>query len=137
MRSHSRLMRTIKANSHTPYRAPAVSCRANLDMACCAPAVIRKCRVIRESPRVAGKIPTVDRETPHGSRKKPNLGRSPTRRREKTDVNSHIPCRAPAMLCRVLEKSLAKRHGRSTACYVSLKHGRTVLFKWGRHNLNF
>ena len=30
------------------------------------------------------------------------------------DVNSHIPRRAPAVLCRGLEKSLAKRHGRCT-----------------------
>jgi hypothetical protein len=36
------------------------------------------------------------RETPPVSRKKPNVGRSPTDRRETADVNSHMPCRSPA-----------------------------------------
>ena len=31
------------------------------------------------------------------------------------DVNSHIPCRVPAVLCCGFEKSLAKRHGQRTA----------------------
>ena len=52
------------------------------------------CRVLRESPRVAGKRRTANRETPRGSRKKPNLGRSLTGRRETADVNPHVPCRA-------------------------------------------
>jgi hypothetical protein len=64
-----------------------------------------------DSPRVAGKIPTANRETPCGSRKKPNLGRSPTCCRETADVSLRLPCRG-------LEKSLAKRHGRSTAWYM-------------------
>ena len=54
------------------------------------------------------------RETPRGSRKKPNLGRSPRGRREAADVSSHISWCAVALLCRGREKSLAKRHGRST-----------------------
>ena len=36
--------------------------------------------------------------------------------------------------CRGLEKSLAKRHDQSTARYVLIKHGRTVLFKWERQS---
>ena len=77
-----------------PYRAPAV---------------------LRENSRVAGKNRTANRKTPRGSRKKPNLGRSPTGRQGTVDVNSHIPCRVPAVLWRDLENSLSKRHGRSTA----------------------
>ena len=68
----------IQADSHIPYHAPAVPCRAYSHMPCYAPAVLRQCRVLCESPRVAGKIRTANRETPRGSRKKPNLGRSPT-----------------------------------------------------------
>ena len=90
-------------------------CRTNLHVPCCAPAVHRQCRDLRESPRVAGRTRTTNRETPHGSWKKPNPEISPTRRRETEDVNSYTSCRASAMLCRDLEKSLAKRHGRSTA----------------------
>ena len=75
-------------------------------MPCCDPAVFRQCRVLRESPRVAGKIRNGDRETPRGSRKEPNLDRS---------VNSHTPCCAPAVLCRGLEKSLAEWCSRTTA----------------------
>ena len=73
------------------------------------------CPVLRESPRVVGKIRTANRETPRGNRKEQNLGRSPTGRRKTADVISHIRCRADTMLCRGLEKSLAKRHSRSTA----------------------
>jgi hypothetical protein len=36
------------------------------------------------------------RETPPVSRKKPNVGRLLTGRREAADVNSHMPCRSPA-----------------------------------------
>jgi hypothetical protein len=66
------------------------TCRA---VPCRAPAVHRRCRVLRESPR--------------GSRKKPKLVRPPTCRRETADVNSHIPWRAVSWP----EKSLAERHG--------------------------
>ena len=117
--------RYVKTNSHKP----AVPFRANSHMTCCAPAVLRQCRVLRESPRVAGKIRTANRGTPRGGRKKPNVGRSPTGRGETVDVNSHIPCRAPAPFYHGLEKSLAKRHDRSTAWYVWIEHGCPVLFK--------
>jgi hypothetical protein len=60
------------------------------------------------------------RETPPVSRKKPNVGSSPTGRRETADVKSHVPCRSPAALCRGLEKSLSKRHGRGTT---QARHG--------------
>ena len=36
------------------------------------------------------------------------------------NVNSHMPCRAPAVLCRDLGKSLSERRGRSTA---GARHG--------------
>jgi hypothetical protein len=55
------------------------------------------------------------REIPRDSRKKPNLGRSPTGTRETADVISHMPCRAHAVLCRALEKLLSKQHGLRTA----------------------
>ena len=55
-------------------------------------------------------------------------------------ANSHIPCRAPAVLCRGLGKVLCKaarsKHSRGTAWYVWIKHDGTVLFKWERENLN-
>ena len=90
----------MKADSHIPR-----------------PAVRRQCHALREVPRVAGKIQTANRGTPRGSRKKPKLGISPTGSLS-ADVNSNIPCRAPAVLCRGLEQSHAKRHGRGTAWYV-------------------
>ena len=100
----------IKAVTH------AVPCHANSHIPCRALAVFRHCRVLRKSPRVAGKIRTGNRKTPRGSRKKPNLGRSSTGRLKTADVNSHIPCRA--VPCRGLQKSLQKLHGRSTVWYV-------------------
>ena len=105
---------------------------ANSHMPRCAPAVLRQCRVLSECPRVAGKIQTTSHETPRGSRKKPNLGRSPIGRRETADVSSHIPYRVPAVLWRDLEKSLAKRRSRSTAwarhriCALAFKVGHTL-----------
>jgi hypothetical protein len=49
-----------------------------------------------------------------------NLTRSLTGRRETADVNSHIPCRAPAVLCRGLEKSqsgmVGARQGYGMVC---------------------
>ena len=83
------------------YHAPAVLCRENSRMPCCAPVVLRQCRVLRESPRIAGKFRTANRKTPRGSQMKPKLDRSPTGRREKGDVSSY----------RGLEMSLAKQHG--------------------------
>jgi hypothetical protein len=50
-----------------------------------------------------------------GSRKKRNLGRSPTGRLSTAVGNSHMPFRAPAAPFRDLEKFLSERHGRSTA----------------------
>ena len=81
---------------------------------------LRECRFLPEIPLLAEKIRTANRESPLGSRKITNLGRSLTGRREAADVNSHIPSRAPAVLCRGLEKSLAKRYGRNTA---GARHG--------------
>ena len=99
---------TLKAYSHIPCRAPTVSCRANLHTPCYAPAVLRQCHFLLETSRIFGKIRTAYREISRGSRKKTNLDRPPTGRRETVDVNSHITCRG-------LEESLTKRHGRSTA----------------------
>jgi hypothetical protein len=90
----------LNTNLHIPCRAPAVSCRANLHIPCRAPAVLRHRHVLRESPRVAKTSRTANRETPRGSRKKLNQGRSPTGRRETADVNSHVPCRVPAVALR-------------------------------------
>jgi hypothetical protein len=108
-----------------PCRARAVPmpcpCHANSHMPCCVPcpAVSVKVRVVAGKIRTANLLPTPSsnnlRETPPVSRKKPKVGRSPTGRRETADVNSHMPCRSPAALCRGLEKSLSKWHGRGTA----------------------
>ena len=49
-----------------------------MELVLCASAVLRQCRVLRESPHVAGKFRSANRETPRGCRKKPNLGRSLT-----------------------------------------------------------
>jgi hypothetical protein len=59
------------------------------------------------------------RGTSRGSRKKSNLGRFST-----SDFNSHVPCGAPAVLCRGLEMSFSERHGRSTS---GARHGHGVL----------
>jgi hypothetical protein len=88
-------------------------------MPCRAPAILRQCRVLRESPRgsLTDSYASVNnlRGTPRGSRKKPNAGRSPTCRLWTTDANSHMPCHAHAALCRGVEKSLSERHGRGMA----------------------
>jgi hypothetical protein len=89
---------------HTCHAAPMPSpCRVNSHMPCRARAILRQCRVLRESSR--------------GSRKKPNADRSPTCRLWTVDANSHFPampclCNAHAALCLGLEKSLLERHGR-------------------------
>jgi hypothetical protein len=49
------------------------------------------------------------RGTLHGSRKKLNTGRSPTRCLWTANANSHMPCHAHATLCHGLEKSLSER----------------------------
>jgi hypothetical protein len=86
----------LKANSHVSYRAPAI---------------LRQCHVLRESPRGIRKFPNYYsysltdwyasdnnlRGTPRGSRKKPNAGRSPTCRVWTADANSHMLCHAMPM----------------------------------------
>ena len=104
---------SLKTNSHIQCRAPAVPRRANSHIPCFAPAVLRQCRVLRENPRVAGKIRTANRETPRGSRKKPNLGGSFTGRRETACVNSHIPFLAPAV---ALTSRKAEWQGHGMVC---------------------
>jgi hypothetical protein len=106
---------TLKPYSHIPCRAPTVSCRANSHIPCRAPAILRQCRFLLETSSIFGKIRTAYREISRGSRKKTNLDRSPAGRRETVDVNSHITCRAPDMLCHGLKQSLTNRDGRSTA----------------------
>jgi hypothetical protein len=97
-----------------PCRAHAVPlpCRAALidTRHARAPAILRQCRVLRESPRGSRKYPNCwsysltdwyasdnnFRGTPRGSRKKPNAGRSPTCRLRTADANSPLPCHAHA-----------------------------------------
>jgi hypothetical protein len=106
-------------------------------MLCRAPAILRQCRVLRESPRGSRKYPNClsysltdwyasdnnVRGTPRGIRKKPNAGRSPTCRLWTTDANSHMPCH-PMLMSRCIV-ALRNRfqngmvvawHGRGMAC---------------------
>jgi hypothetical protein len=55
------------------------------------------------------------RGTSRGSRKKPNVGRSPTCRLWTADAKVRMSCDAHAELCRGLEKPLSERHGRGMA----------------------
>ena len=64
------------------------------------------------------------RVTPHGSRKKPKLGRWP--------LLIHTWHAVPLPCCAVALSRLAE----GPACMCELKQGRAVLFKWERHNLN-
>jgi hypothetical protein len=98
-------------------------CRVNSYMPCRDPAILRQCRVLRESLRGRRKYPNCQsatgnnlRGTPCGSRKKPNAGRSPTCCLWTADANSHIPCRSHAALCHGPERSLSERHGHGMAC---------------------
>jgi hypothetical protein len=109
-----------------PCRSPAMPYRFNSQMPCRAPAILRQCRVLRESSLGSHKYPNCcsysltdwyasDNNlsgTPLGSRKKPNAGRSPTCRLWTADANSHMPCHGHVALCRGLEKPLSERHGR-------------------------
>jgi hypothetical protein len=126
-----------RVNSHIPCRSHAVpmpfTCRGNTHMLCRDPAIPRQSRVLRESPRCRRKYPNYYPatgnsllETPLGSRKKPNAGRSPICRLWTADANSHIPCRSHAVpmsfpcsshaaLCRGLERLLSERHGHDIA----------------------
>jgi hypothetical protein len=105
-----------------PCRSPTVPCRVNSRMSCRAPAILRQCRVLRESPRGNRKYPKCYsysltdwyasdnnlRGTPRGSRKKPNACRSPTCRLWTADANSHMPCHAhvvPTPRCAVALRS--------------------------------
>jgi hypothetical protein len=110
-----------------PCRSPAIPCRVNFHLPCRTAAILRQCRVFRESPRDSRKYPNCQpysltdwyasdnklRGTPRGSRKQPNAGRSPTCRLWTADANSHMPYSAHAALCRGLEKLLSERHGRA------------------------
>jgi hypothetical protein len=126
-------------------RFPAMQCHFNSHMPCRAPAILRQCRVLHESPHGSQKYPNclsysfTDRYasdnklrgTPRSSRRKPNAGRSRTGRLRAVDANSQYhampcpcrahaapmpcPCRAHAALCSGLEKSLLERHGRGMA----------------------
>jgi hypothetical protein len=100
-----------RVNSNMPFRAQAVPmpfpCHAmsRLHTPFRAPAIHRQCCVHRESPR--------------GSRKRPNTGRSPTCRLWTADASSHAmpcPCSTPAALYRGPDKLLSERHGRGMAC---------------------
>jgi hypothetical protein len=114
----------VKANSHIPCRAPAI---------------LRHCRVLHESPRGSRKYPNcwsyglTDwyasdnslRGTPRGSRKKSNTGRSPTCCLWTADANSHMTWHAhaaPMPRCAVALRSRFKNgmvvawHGRGMAC---------------------
>jgi hypothetical protein len=93
-----------------PCRSLAVPYRVNSHMPSRAPAILRQCRVLRESPRGSRKYPNCLsysltewyasdnnlRGTPCGIRKKSNAGRSPTCRLWTADANSNMPCHAHA-----------------------------------------
>jgi hypothetical protein len=87
---------TKATNTHSEYVI------LNSHMPCRVPAILRQCRVLRETPR--------------GSRKKPNAGMSPTCRLWTADIHSHMPRHVHAALCRGLEQSLSERQGRGMAC---------------------
>jgi hypothetical protein len=117
-------------------RSPATSCRVNSHMPCRAPAFLRQCRFLRESPRGRRNYPNCYsysltdwyasdnlRGTQRGSRKKPNAGRSPTCRLWTVDYISHIPCHAmPMPRCAVDLRSCFQNgmvvawHGRGMGC---------------------
>jgi hypothetical protein len=116
-----------------PSRAEPIPCRVNSHMPCRAPAILRQCRVLRESPCGSRKYPNCQsynltywyasdnnlRGTPHGSRKNPNAGRSPTCRLWATDANSHaalMPRCAVALRSRFQNGMVVPWHGRGMAC---------------------
>jgi hypothetical protein len=122
-------MNTLKANSH---------------MTCCAPAILRQCRVLRESPRGSQKYPNcwsysfTDwytsynlRGTPRGSRKKTKAGRLSTCRLWTADANSHIPCHAMPMLRRAVALKSHFKNGMSW--HGRARHGRGVA--WARRGM--
>jgi hypothetical protein len=114
-----------------PCRSPAMPCRA--------PAILRQCSILCESQHSSRQYPNYrsysltdwyasdnnPRGTPRGSQKKPNAGRSSTRRLWTTDANSHMPCHvtaAPMPRCAVALRSRLQNymvvvwHGRGMAC---------------------
>jgi hypothetical protein len=112
-----------------PCHSPATPCHDALIHTCHtmprhAPAILRQCHVLRESPHGSRKYPNwyaSDNNlhgTLNGSRKKPNMGRSPARRLWMANANSHVPCRA--MPHYGLEKSLPEQHG---CCTAWMQHG--------------
>jgi hypothetical protein len=84
--------------------------KANSHMPCCAPAVPRQCRVLRESPSVAGKIRTANRDTPRIVGWNRTWADCP-QTVEGQPMSIHM---YHAVLCCGLDKSLAKRQRRST-----------------------
>ena len=110
----------LKANLHIPHRAPAVPCRANSHMSCCAPAVLRQCHVRRESPRVAGKIRKASRETPRGSRKKTKPRQtSAVNRRPMLIHTNHavpLPCCAVALRSHLQSGMVGARQEHGMVC---------------------
>jgi hypothetical protein len=119
-----------------PCRSSAMPCRVNSHMQCHASAILRQCRVLRESPRGSRTYPNcwsyslTDwyasdklRGTPLGSLKKPNAGRSPTCRLRTADADSHMPCHVmPMPRCAVALRSRFQNgmvmawHGRDMVC---------------------
>jgi hypothetical protein len=87
---------TLKANSQYPL-VP-LPCRANSHMQCCAPAKLRKCRVVRESPR--------------GSRKKPKLADRP----QAVQSSHAMPFCAMALRSRLQTGMVGARQGHGVVC---------------------
>jgi hypothetical protein len=125
-----------------PCRSPATPCRVNSHMSYRAPAILRQCCVLRESPRANRKYPNCKsysltecyasdnnlRGTPRGSRKKPNAGRSSTCRLWTANANTHMLCswRAVPWPWVVASRTTWSWHGTGAAWHVWIKHGRTV-----------
>jgi hypothetical protein len=118
-----------------PCRSHAMPCSLNSHMLFRAHAILRQCRVLRESPRGSRKYPNWSsysltswyasdnklRGTPRGSRKKPKAGRPPTCRLWTADANSHMPCHAMprcavALRSRIQNSMVVVWHGRGMAC---------------------
>ena len=143
-RDHSSLK---KANDKNPAQAVTYGCRTyrtyllrliHMPCLCHSP----PCHALRESPRVVGKTRTVNRATPRGSRKKPNLGTSPTGRTDTMPlcmrllkataqrargrawhgtasyVWNQTRSHCDIQMVKAQTKSLSTRHGRDTAWYV-------------------
>ena len=94
------VLETLKADSHIPYRAPAV---------------LRQCHVLRESPRVASKIRTANREILRGSRKKPTEVDRPQTVQRHT-IPCPLPCCAVALTSRLQSGIIEARQGHGPPC---------------------